>query len=134
MGILRIMLTIALIADANDLARSFVSHVLKSVQFDVIETRSEEEAWSVFQNRRDEIAYVFTDIHLAQGSGTSLYRRIRDCSESKVVVIAKTHPGADTGGIENDTYGMSLLKPFTVEDLIQSTQLIEDPYRVAQVQ
>jgi len=128
------MMNIALIADANDLARSFVSHVLKSVQFDVIETRSEEEAWNVFQSRRDEIAYVFTDIRLAQGSGTSLYRRIRDSSESKVVVLSGANPGVDTGGIENDSFGMTLLQPFTVEELIQSTLLIEDPYRLAQAQ
>ncbi len=128
------MLNVALIVDAEDLARSFVSHVLKSMQFEVIETNSEEEAWAVFQDREAEISYVFADIRLAQGNGISLYQRIRNCSESTVVVLSSSAPCEDASGIGEDAYGMSLLKPFTVDDLIRSTWLIEDPFRVAQAQ
>ncbi len=115
----------ALVVDDEDIPRTFVSHILKSIGFYVIEADSEESAWKSFIENEDELDYIITDMHLVRGSGLNLYQRIRDRSKNKTVVVCDDCFINNDQDVINDPNAVLLVKPFPVDTLIKTTNLTD---------
>lgn len=116
------MRNVALVVEDEKVVRTFVSHVLSILNFDVLEAKTEEEGWDTFNSRHNEINYVFSDIQLEKGNGVSLYHKIRSISDSVMVVLASGYSDYDVSEILLDPNGTFLPKPFNVDLLIETAE------------
>jgi DNA-binding NtrC family response regulator len=110
-----------LIVDDEPLIRSFLSHVLKMLNFTILEADREESAYHTFCNRISEIDFVITEIDLIYGSGLNLYTRIRNKSSSVMIVVCGDCMEYPIEEVQRDPNAVFLTKPFSVETLIQTT-------------
>ena len=99
------MRNVALVVEDEKVVRTFVSHVLSILNFDVLEATTEEGGWDLFSSRKNEIHYVFSDINLEKGNGVSLYHKIRSISDSVTVVLASGYADVDINEIQEDPNG-----------------------------
>ncbi len=111
----------ALVVDDEPIPRTFVSHILKSLGFFVIEADSEESAWDSFVENEEELDYIITEIHLVRGSGLNLYQRIRDRSKNKTIVVCDDCYVNNHQEVMDDPNAVLLVKPFPVDTLIETT-------------
>jgi DNA-binding response OmpR family regulator len=113
----------ALVVDDEDIPRNFISHILKSLGFYVIEADTEESAWNSYIDNEEDLDYIITEIHLVRGSGLSLYQRIRNRDKNKTVVVCDDCYVNNDKDVINDPNAVLLVKPFPVDTLIETTNL-----------
>ncbi len=113
----------ALVVEDDPFVRNFVVQVLKMQNFETIEAETESEGWNLFQEKKDDIVFIFTDVNLKEGIGWRLFKRIREETDSVAVVISSSFPSSDEYPLK-DPKAKFLLKPFQLESLIESTKMI----------
>lgn len=101
-----------LLVDDDPHIRRIVSHYLRD--FDVTEAANGDEAVSVAQQERFDVAVV--DLILPQSSGTRVCRELRETGRAaRIVAMSGDDSAAETIGDCADAF---LPKPFTREELL----------------
>ncbi len=116
----------ALVIDDDPFVRSFVVDVLQSQNFETIEAESEDEAWSIFLERENDIDYIFSDINLRNDFGWKIFRKIRERSPMIPFVVSSSFPAENYTEFDKDPNAKFLRKPFPLQALIDSTRMIHN--------
>lgn len=106
-----------LLVDDEDAMRSTVSEILSTMNYRVLEAANGEEALQLFNDHRQDISLVFTDIVMPVLGGIELARSIRQASPDMPVIF--------TSG-----YGD---KSFTSDDLVERSVLLTKPFSVVKI-
>lgn len=119
-----------LIVDDEPLIRSFLSHVLKMLNFTILEADREESGYHTFCTRISEIDFVIIEIDLIYGNGLNLYNRIRKESSSVLIVVCGDCMEYPIEDVLRDPHAVYLTKPFSVETLIQTTNRLHNAVNI----
>lgn len=114
-----------LLVDDESLVRSFIGYVLKPLNFEIVEADTEKKAWAAYLQHEDQIELAIIEIDLIYGDGYRLYQRIRERSKKVVVVLCRDCLVFPFEEVTYDPRLVLLVKPFSADKLIQSTQLID---------
>jgi two-component system NtrC family response regulator len=74
-----------LIADDDEAIRAVVAHNLQEMGLTVIEAKSAEEGWEIFEKESPDL--VITDVRMAGISGMELLTRLRDADPFALVIV-----------------------------------------------
>ena len=110
--------TVLLVED-DELLRLYISEELADADIKVLEARSADDAWALFQNE-PSITAVVTDLNLrGERSGADLCDQVRAARPETRLVIAsgeRVHPGQVPGAA-------ILAKPYNGADVIELVQI-----------
>jgi PAS domain S-box-containing protein len=110
-----------LIADDEEAVRKLVHAVLATSGYTVIEARDGAEALSLFEQQRDKIDMVLTDVVMPQMNGYELASRIEGLDPRKKIMFMSGFQDAHVGGDFERTHPF-LSKPFTPEVLLKQVR------------
>lgn len=121
----------ALIVDDEPLVRSFITHVLKMLDFKILEADTEETAYKLFNERKEEIVFIITEIDLIFGNGLNLFKRIREVSKSVVIVVCGDCMEYPFQEMLADPCAAVLVKPYSIDTLIRTTNMVNMPIPIS---
>ena len=115
----------ALVVDDEASVRGFISEVLRSDDWQVIEADSAEAAFAAMAGR--EFDLVFCDVMLGASDGYTVLRRLRDEQPLARCVLMTGH-GSAAGALDATAIGAFdyLLKPFSVADILRISALVRE--------
>lgn len=116
------MVNVALVVEDEQIIRTLLTDILKEMDYEVLETDNEEDAWNLFTQQSSDISFIYTDIQLRKGNGIELYRRIRSQSPSTPVVVSSSMMHLELSSVEYDRHGQFLAKPFTLDSFLDTVQ------------
>jgi two-component system cell cycle sensor histidine kinase/response regulator CckA len=113
-----------LIVDDEDLIRELLADAL-SDDFKVLAARNGEEALTLFEQHKDEIALVITDLIMPKMRGDALAERVRELRPTlPIIFISGYERGIETNLLLAKGRAAFLPKPFDVEKLISTMQAV----------
>jgi DNA-binding NtrC family response regulator len=115
----------ALVVDDEASVRGFISEVLRSDDWQVIEADSADAAFAAMAGR--EFDLVFCDVMLGASDGYTVLRRLRDEQPHARCVLMTGH-GSAAGALDATAIGAFdyLLKPFSVADILRISALVRE--------
>ena len=115
----------ALVVDDEASVRGFISEVLRSDDWQVIEADSAEAAFAAMAGR--EFDLVFCDVMLGASDGYTVLRRFRDEQPNARCVLMTGH-GSAAGALDATAIGAFdyLLKPFSVADILRISAVVRE--------
>jgi len=115
----------ALVVDDEASVRGFISEVLRSDGWQVIEADSADAAFAAMGGR--EFDLVFCDVMLGASDGYTVLRRLRDEQPHARCVLMTGH-GSAAGALDATAIGAFdyLLKPFSVADILRISALVRE--------
>jgi DNA-binding response OmpR family regulator len=109
-----------LLADDDEVVRSFVARVLSYHGYGVISARDGQEAVDLFETRRAAVAMAVLDVAMPRLDGRSAAERMRAIRPSLPVLLCTGHDFQILGRGAALGPGMEVLrKPFTHDDLLR---------------
>jgi len=113
-----------LIVDDEDLIRELLADAL-SDDFKVLAARNGEEALTLFEQHKDEIALVITDLIMPKMRGDALAERVRELRPTlPIIFISGYEREIETNLLLAKGRAAFLPKPFDVEKLISTMQAV----------
>ena len=108
----------ALVVDDESSVRGFISEVLRSDDWQVIEAESADAAFAAMA--ANEFDLVFCDVMLGATDGYTVLRRFRDEQPNARCILMTGH-GSAAGALDATAIGAFdyLLKPFSVADILR---------------
>jgi len=114
--------TILIVEDEADV-RFFLETVLRTHNYAVHSAGDVEEAMEIFNNHRDEISLVFSDVGLPKLDGISLGLKLRELKPSLPIVLASGYPTKDFRERINELGAQAFLsKPYNTQDILQTVR------------
>ncbi|MBX3174781.1 MAG: response regulator [Gemmatimonadaceae bacterium] len=108
-----------LLVEDDATVRTTTQRVLARAGFRVIEASDGPAALKLFEQHRDEIDAVVTDLQMPHMSGGELVARLRRHRANLPVVVTSAHPPEESDPRElRDEHTLRLRKPFTVATLV----------------
>ncbi len=113
-----------LIADDEDLIRELVADAL-SDDFNVLQAQDGEAALRLFEQHRDEVVLIITDLVMPRMRGDVLAEKIREhCSSLPIVFISGYEREIQPDALLAKGKTAFLSKPFDVESLILTLRTV----------
>lgn len=118
-------LPLALVVDDERSVRGFLSEVLRSDDWQVIEADSANAAFAAISER--EFDLVFSDVILGDANGYEVLRRLRDEHPQSRCVLMTGH-GSAAGALDATATGAFdyLTKPFSVADILRISAAVRE--------
>jgi two-component system, cell cycle sensor histidine kinase and response regulator CckA len=114
--------TVLLVED-EDAVRAFASRALASRGYLVLEAESGETALKIYEEKRDAIDLVLSDVVMPEMDGPTLLRELRRRgSKTKIVFISGYAEDAFEKNLEGQTDFAFLPKPFTLKQLAEAVK------------
>ena len=77
-----------LLAEDNDMVRSLVGSMLEALGYQVISAQDGREALNIFQDKKDEIGLVLSDVAMPRMDGWKMIAAIREIEPGIPVILA----------------------------------------------
>lgn len=115
----------ALVVDDEISVRGFITEVLRSDGWRVVEADSADMAFSAMSER--EFDLVFCDVMLGATNGYTVLRRFRDDQPNARCILMTGH-GSAAGALDATAIGAFdyLLKPFSVADILRISAVVRE--------
>ncbi len=114
--------TVLLVED-EDAVRAFASRALASRGYHVLEADSGETALRIYEENRDSIDLVLSDVVMPEMDGPTLLRELRRRgSKTRIVFISGYAEDAFEKNLEGQTDFAFLPKPFTLKQLAEAAK------------
>jgi DNA-binding response OmpR family regulator len=108
-----------LLVDDDDMVREFTALCLAQAKFNVIKARSGEEALRLYEQRRNEIGLVVTDMVMPGLFGDRLAARLWEQDQTlPILFISGNPPDGLEPGVTLEPGKNYVRKPFTVTELL----------------
>ena len=112
-----------MLVDDDELVREFAAMCLRQAKFNVIEAASGEEGLRSYDQRRDEIDFVVTDMMMPGLFGDQLAVRLWEYDpELPILFISGNPPENLAPGVTLECGRNFVRKPFTVTELLDTIQ------------
>lgn len=111
-----------LIADDECGIREFLAAYLRANSFEVLPVGSAEEALRAWEERRDEVELLITDMVMAGLDGKTLADRLRSEAPSLPVIFMSGHLPEDIS--EQMLDGAFFKKPFSATELLATVKCL----------
>ena len=118
----------ALVIDDEPQVSGFVARVLESDGWNVVETRTADEAFTKIEEL--EWSLVFCDVVLGGTDGYEVLRRFSEAQPEARFVLMTGH-GSAAGALDATSIGAYdyLLKPFTLDDVIRISTVVREQHQ-----
>jgi two-component system, cell cycle sensor histidine kinase and response regulator CckA len=122
--------TILVVEDELDVS-FFLETLLRSHGYHVLSAKDAEEALKIFQEQKNEIKLIFSDIGLPKTDGILLCEKIKKMKPGVAIILASGYP---TKEFKPRIYKLSpdafLSKPYTPHDILQTVHKVLSGSRV----
>ena len=110
-----------LLVDDEEVARETIGEVLSSIGYRILLASDGEDGWEMFQENKDDICLIVTDVVMPRLSGIELAKRIREVDEKMPFIFATGYDLINAIKEEDKiNNSMFVKKPFSIESLSQS--------------
>ena len=114
--------TILIVEDEADV-RFFLETVLRTHNYAVHGAADVEEAIEIFQNHRNEISLVFSDVGLPKVDGIALGQKLRELKPNLPIILASGYPTKEYRERINELGPQAFLsKPYNTQDILQTVR------------
>ena len=114
-----------LLAEDNDMVRSLVGSMLEALGYHVISAQDGREALDIFQDKKDEIGLVLSDVAMPRMDGWNMIAAIREIEPGIPVILASGY--TDTlkqAGQHSEQPQAILHKPFKMAALQEAIEWV----------
>jgi len=112
-----------LLVDDEASLRSTTAEVLTCMGFDVLEAADGEQALALFEQSRDKIRLVITDMVMPKLSGNELALAIRGLDPSMPVIFVTGYDKSQQAGADSNLSNSRIIrKPYDIDAMIRSIQ------------
>ena len=110
-----------LVVDDDEMVRVFVTAILATLGYDIVEAKDGLEALLVYQAMRSEISLIIMDIMMPRMDGIAATKVIKATDPSTKVILMSGHSEHDPAEAKADGF---IQKPFSGKDLLEVVQKV----------
>jgi len=110
-----------LVVDDDEMVRVFVTAILATLGYDIVEAKDGLEALLVYQAMRSEISLIIMDIMMPRMDGIAATKVIKATDPSTKVILMSGHSEHDPAEAKADGF---IPKPFSGKDLLEVVQKV----------
>lgn len=111
----------ALIIDDEDLVRTTLSMLLESAGYQILSAANGLDGLKLFQERRQDITFVFLDLVMPGISGKETFQRIKALDpEARIIVASGFSSEGSVSDLQEKGLRVFMHKPFTKNELMEA--------------
>ena len=115
----------ALIVDDEEIILDIESFFLQKVGFNTLKASNSEEAYRLYEDKKEHIDIVVLDMFMPDEKGTDTYKRLKRMNpDIKVLISTGSEKDRDVNEILNDGQNGFIKKPFKFDEFTSNVNTI----------
>ena len=115
----------ALIVDDEEIILDIESFFLQKVGFNTLKASNSEEAYRLYEDKKEHIDIVVLDMFMLDEKGTDTYKRLKRMNpDIKVLISTGSEKDRDVDEILNDGQNGFIKKPFKFDEFTSNVNTI----------
>jgi len=110
---------VVLVVEDEEPVRVFSAHALRNKGFKVYEAENAEQALEIFQQNKDQIDILITDVIMPGINGPELASKIKEIKSNINVILMSGYTEEEISPLSNDQFQF-LSKPFSLNKLVET--------------